>query len=354
MRRVLLTPPQMMPTLRGRMYVVTTLSLPPPEYLWLYGAFLTYSDLAAGNWPVGERVGGLDEDFAAGRNLMIDDLHDDVGLPRDEPELRKLSWWLVFPPYGWEMNDGQEYNMMTLVDQILFNAILPRARAVEYLRALLYCQTFHIRNLAARTLLVLGERPLDTDETLIFTQAIHAGDHQLAEGPMLGFAWRGEGRAADTAPTEEWSQRRRNTWRTVVEKGPTEPWRRMPILSDQEYLAAGRLEDAPRAEQRSALDNLRERFPDNWFLETALGTFLVHSEDAAEIAEGERILRTCVQSTPDCPTAHLTLGTALKYQGRRDEAMALFEDAVARWPWHNQAVDSCLWMMTDGMTAKPG
>lgn len=27
-------------------------------------------------------------------------------------------------------------------------------------------------------------------------------------------------------------------------------------------------------------------------------------------------------------------------EGRRDEAMALFEDAVARWPWNNQAVDS--------------
>ncbi len=40
-------------------------------------------------------------------------------------------------------------------------------------------------------------------------------------------------------------------------------------------------------------------------------------------------------------------------EGRRDEAMALFEDAVARWPWNNQAVDSFLWLLTDGMTAKP-
>lgn len=244
--------------------------------------------------------------------------------------------------------------MMTLVDQILFKAILPRARAVEYLRALLRSQTFHIRNLAARTLLVLGERPLDAEETLFFIQAINASDHQMAEGPMFGFAWRAEGRSGDTSPTAEWSERRRDMWRTVVENGPTEAWRRSPILADPEYQAAGRLEGAPRGEQRAGIDRLQKRFPGNWFLTTALGTHLIHSDDAAESAEGERILRSCVQSTPGCPTAHLTLGTALKYQGRRDEAMALFEDAVARWPWHNQAVDSCLWLLTDGMTAAAG
>jgi small-conductance mechanosensitive channel len=37
-------------------------------------------------------IRGLDEDFAAGRRQMVDDLHDDVGLSRDEPEFRKLSW----------------------------------------------------------------------------------------------------------------------------------------------------------------------------------------------------------------------------------------------------------------------
>jgi hypothetical protein len=353
-RRVVLTPPQMMPTMRGRMYVVSNLALPPPEYLYLYGAYLTCSELGAGNWPEGESVGGLDEDFAAARGLMVDDLHDDVGLPKDDADLRKLTWWVVFPPYGWDMNDGQEYNMMTLVDQILFKAVVPRARASEYLRALLRSQTFHIRNLAARTLLVLGERPLDAEETLIFFQAINAGDHQMAEGPMLGFAWRAEGRAADTSPTPEWSERRRATWRRVVDNGPTEAWRKSPILADAEYQAAGRLENAPRAEQRAGIDALQARFPNNWFLETALGTHLIHSDDPAEVAEGERVLRACVESTPDCPTAHLTLGTALKYQGRRDEAMALFEDAVMRWPWNNQAVDSCMWLLTDGMTAPAG
>ena len=102
---------------------------------------------------------------------------------------------------------------------------------------------------------------------------------------------------------------------------------------------------------RSVIAGLRARFPDNWFLETAFGTFLVNSSEAAEVQEGERILRACVGPTPDCPTAHLTLGTALKYQNRREEAMALFEDAVSRWPWHNQTVDSCLGLLTDGMTA---
>ena len=157
-------------------------------------------------------------------------------------------------------------------------------------------------------------------------------------------------RAADTAPTEEWSERRLETWRRMVDTGPTEAWRKHPILADPGYQAAGALENAPRAEQRAGIDALQARFPNNWFLETALGTHLIHGEEASDIAEGERILRSCVESTPDCPTAHLTLGTALKYQGRRDEAMALFEDAVARWPWHNQAVDSCMWLLTDGMT----
>ncbi len=58
-------------------------------------------------------------------------------------------------------------------------------------------------------------------------------------------------------------------------------------------------------------------------------------------------------TTPDCPTAHLSLGTCLKRRGLRDEAMQVFEDAVRRWPWHSQAVDSCLWMITDGMTSGP-
>ena len=102
---------------------------------------------------------------------------------------------------------------------------------VGYLRALHRSQTFHIRNLAARAVLVLGERPLDVEERLIFLQAINAGDHQMADGP--------------------------------------------------------------------------------------------------------------------------THGAALNHQGRRDEAMALFEDA-ARWPWNNQAVDPRVWLLSDGMTASPG
>ncbi len=346
----LLRPPQMLPTLHGRYYALTSLNLPEPEYLYLYGLFLLHSAMAAGNWPTGERVGGIDEDFAAARNLLVDDLHADVGLPHDDERLRQLSWWVVFPPYGWDMNDGQEYNMMTLVDQILHKRVLPLADAESYLRALLESQATHLRYLAARTLLVLGKGPASAAETIHFQGALQASDMAHAMPAMTRFAWLAEGRASDTSPPPEWVERRRQIWQRMVANGPTEVWRRSPLLRDPDYLAAATPGLDP-AEQRARLDALLARRPGDWFLETALGALLMSGEAPADVQRGEEILRRAVATTPDCPTAHLPLGTHLKYQGRRDEAMAVFEDGVRRWPWHSQLVDCCLWMVTDGMTA---
>lgn len=348
----LLRPPEMLPTLRGRYYVLTSLSLPEPEYLYLYGLFLLHSAMAVGNWPTGERVGGLEDDFAAARSLLVDDLHADVGLPPDDERLRALSWWLVFPPYGWDMNDGQEYNMMTLVDQILQQRLLPLTEADAYLRSLLDSQATHLRNLAARTLLVLGKGPKTAAQTAHYRGALLASDADQAAAAMTRFAWLAEGRTPDTTPPPEWVERRRQIWQRMVDNGPTEPWRRSPLLRDPEYLAAAEPK-LDSADQRTRLDALLASHPGNWFLETALGGLLMSGDVPAEVARGEAMLRHAIATTPDCPTAHFPLGTNLKYQGRRDEAMAVLEDAVRRWPWHSQAVDCCLWMVTDGMTAPP-
>jgi tetratricopeptide (TPR) repeat protein len=348
----LLRPPRLLPTLHGRSYILTSLTLPEPEYLYLYGLFLLYSAMAVGNWPKDERVGGRDEDFAASRNLLIDDLHADVGLPLDDEKLRALSWWVVFPPYGWDMNDGQEYNLMTLVDQIVFKRLLPLAAAEAYLRAILESQATHLRNLAARTLLVLGKGPATPTETIHYRGALYASDLRVVKPAMARFAWQAEGRAQDSTPPAEWIEKRHQDWQRMVDNGPTEAWRRSPLLRDPEYLAAAK-PDLPREQQRTHLEALIAKHPGDWFLDTALGTLLMSGADTGQARRGEEILRRCVATNPDCATAHLSLGTHLKHQGRREEAMAIFEDAVRRWPWHNQAVDSCLWMVTDGMTAPP-
>jgi hypothetical protein len=250
------------------------------------------------------------------------------------------------------MNDGQEYNMMTLVDQILVKRLLPLAGAEAYLRAVLESQATHLRNLAARTLLVLGKGPTTPAETSHYWAALNASDMQLAAPAMARFAWHAEGRARDSSPPKEWIERRVLSWRRIVDSGPSEAWRRSPLLRDPEYLAAAKPGIAPE-EQRSRLEALLTAHPGDWFLETALGALLMSHRDGGDAGRGEEILTRCVATTPDCSTAHLALGTHLKHQGRRDEAMAVFEDAVRRWPWHSQAVDCCLWMLTDGMTSVP-
>jgi hypothetical protein len=101
LRGYLLRPPQMLPSLHGRYYALTSLTLPEPEYLYLYGLVLLYSAMAAGNWPRGTRVGGREEDFAASRNLLVDDLHADVGLPgTTRSSARCRGGWCSRPTAG--------------------------------------------------------------------------------------------------------------------------------------------------------------------------------------------------------------------------------------------------------------
>lgn len=162
---LLLRPPRMFPFAQGRTFVIESLTLPSPEHLYLFSAWLMDSHRASGTWPKPEKVGGSDEDFAASRNLLVDDLHADCGIPLDDKAMRQLSWWIVFPPYGWDMNDGNDYNMMTVFDQITHKKLLPMEDAIAYLRALLTCQGMGIRNLAARCLMGYREPPRDGFES---------------------------------------------------------------------------------------------------------------------------------------------------------------------------------------------
>ncbi|MFZ0428469.1 MAG: hypothetical protein WAO20_10165 [Acidobacteriota bacterium] len=343
---LLLRPPQAFPSIQGRVYMVESLVYPSPEYLYLYGVFLLQSPRATGNWPRTRQVGGLEQDFDQSKNLLVDDLHKDCGLPADDARLRALSWWVVFPPYGWDMNGAQEYNMMTLVDQIARRPIVPLETGLHYLRALLKSQLVFIRSLAARTLLLLGETPRDLHESTCFIQALNANDQQLASGSMVQFQWALAGHDPQSSPPPDWPQQCAGSWQAAASAGPTEQWRQAPILHDPEYLTLAQVPVEEAERMISGLEGMLEKHPRNWFLRSAYGARLMQGPDPAR---GEALLRECLADTPGCPDAHLNLGTRLKWQGRRREAMSVFEDAVHRWPWHHQAVDSCMWLLTDDM-----
>ncbi len=149
----------------------------------------------------------------------------------------------------------------------------------------------------------------------------------------------------------QWFEECSNEWKSLTMAGPREPWRDDHILSDPEYQQLAQLPRGQRPRQRQGLERLLGRHPGNWFLRSAYGGALMEGPDPAR---GEQMLRQCIEDTTDCPDAHLNLGTRLKWQGRRDEAMSVFENAVLRWPRNHQAVDSCLWLLTDGMVEAPG
>lgn len=348
---LLIKPPQHFPYLQGQVYAMSSLVYPSPEYLYMYGTYLLQSPRAAGNWPKAEQVGGLEQDFRDARAWLVDDLHKDVGLPVDDEKLRSLSWWVVFPPYGWQMNEGQSYNAMTLVDQIADKKTVSVETGLAYLRALLESQTVFLRNLAARTLMVFGHSPQSVLESDCYTEALLAADRQEATKKMAYFRWilHGNDRQAPMPP--QWFEECSNEWKRLTMAGPREPWRDDHILSDPEYQQLARLPREQRPQQRQGLERLLGRHPGNWFLRSAYGGALMEGPDPAR---GEQMLRQCIEDTPDCPDAHLNLGTRLKWQGRRDEAMSVFENAVLRWPRNHQAVDSCMWLLTDGMVEAPG
>jgi len=200
MSTLLLKPPEWLPWIHGQVYAMRSIQLPTPDYLYLYAAYLLQSQQGEGDWPRGQKVGGLEADFEQSKNLLVDDLHDDCGLPRDDAALRKLSWWLVFPPYGWQLNDGQDYNMMTFFSQVSEHHVVPLDVAVAYLRHLLTSQALEIRNLAARCLMVYRVPPRDPVEAQHYNQAREWSDWPEASAAMAKYQHQIEGVEA----TEAW------------------------------------------------------------------------------------------------------------------------------------------------------
>lgn len=342
--------PAQVPYLNNQVYYLDSVVYPNPEYLYMFGVFLMQSPAASGNWPSGQTPGGLEGDFTDARTRLVDDLHKDIGLPLDDQALRALSWWVVFPPYGWQMNDGQSYNMMTLIDQIGISRTVSAETGESYLRALMRSQLLFLRNLAVRTLLVLGCPPRDERETQCYATALKAKDQQIAAGYMTDLRWQLEGRDPAAQKPEDWQAHCWQQWQAIAASGPTEAWRGDPIFSDPEYMQLGRLRQEQPALALAETERLLARDPGNWFLRSAYGAWLM---EGPEPARGEQLLRACLSDTPGCPDAHFNLGTRLKWQGRRDEAMTVFEEAVRRWPHNRQAVDSCMWLLTDDMVSKP-
>jgi SAM-dependent methyltransferase len=263
--QLLLRVPACFPYHHKHFYLFDSPDLPSPEYLYLFGVTLLQSPHAAGNWPQTGRPGGIEEDFEASKNLWIDDLHQDAGIPRDDEALRRLSYWLVFPPYGYEKNAGQEYNLVTLFSQVEERQLVPRNAAVAYLRRLLTGQAGFLRNLAARALMVYGEAPKAPHETHGYLQALAADDYGVA-APILDRFERLLGRAA-----EDPEKRRRE----LAASGPRAASRDLPDLVDSAVLEAA--------------------------------------------------------------------------AGGRNEALRRLQDAVRRWPWHQQAVDACLGLVTQDL-----
>ncbi len=344
---LLLRPPASFSSVHNTFYTLNSLTLPTPEYLYLYGVYLMQSARAEGNWPRGDKIGGLSDDFTASRALLVDDLHRDICLPLDHEPFRTLSWWVVFPPYGWEMNDGQEYNMMTLVDQIAITPILPANDGIAYLHALLTAQMLFIRYLAARTLLILGIAPRHPADTRLYQASLQANDYPVAV--MARLQWSIE--HSDTEPPSDWEQQCSEQWQSILQQAPTPVWHDDAIFALPEYQRLNTLDPEDNDSFIRVLRPLFNTMPENWFVRAALGARLMQGE-APE--EGEKMLRDCLADSPsDCPDAYINLGTRLKWQGRKIEAMKVFEQAVQRWPWHSQSVESCMVLLTDDMVYFP-
>jgi tetratricopeptide (TPR) repeat protein len=347
----ILHPPRSFPVMKGKYFLLESLTLPSVEYLYMLGTHFMDSPFAGGNWPSGEGFGGTEEDFAVSRALLVDDLHTDLNLPNDVDQFAQLSNWVVWPPYGWDQNDGQRYNMMTLIDQIGVQRSVPMEHGVEYLYALLASQFLHLRNLAARTLLVLGQAPRDADETRLFLNAVNASDHAEATVPMVRFRWVLEGNDPATMPDAAFVSETSAYWQEMLQDAPRQPWTQLPILRDPVY--QGLAERAggggiPEGEHREALDLLRQRYPGDWFVDVAYGYFLLQGPDPEG---GETLLQEAIAACPGDPTAHFTLGAFYRQQGRTDEALHLYKEAARLQPWDPNAVANAMWMLTADMVA---
>ncbi len=350
---LLLHPPKHFPSMYGQFHELRSLTMPSPEYLYLYGLYLMQSPRAEGNWPHGEQGGGLDEDFIAARALLVEDLHHDADLPVDDPRLRELSWWVVFPPCGWRMNEGQAYNLMTLVDQIAMHPRLPADDAIAYLRALLRSQMPFVRHLAARTLLVLDIAPRNHWEAAHYRQALQATDRDEALTAMAHWQ-HALNHDERKQPAEDWRERCERHWRSQIERVPP-PWHEDPAASDGEFQRACMMLDAEGDADLPALWNrLHERYPNSWLLRVAQARYWLHRSEQEWRVQGEALLRRCLDDQPPCADAHLALALWKKRSGQRDEAMHLCEHALRRWPWDGEIVDFCMHLTTQEMIAFPG
>lgn len=343
MHQVLLQPPQTFPSMHGRFFVMESLTLPSPEYIYQYAVHLMQSSRSGGNWPQSQKVGGLDSDFRMSRELLVNDLHQDCDLPKDDPALRKLSWWVVFPPFGWEMNDGQDYNLMTIFDQISHQKIVPMDVGTDYLRALLRCQSPDIRNLAARALMVYRVPPSNALEAAHYNQSMHSRDWELARGAMAKHQSQLENdpKAGDLAETyatqcQEWFRQTPPVLSHVT-----------AAINDPDYVALTKVPGDQLVEGVARLAALLRRYPDDWVLKMLHASQSMAGPDPRG---GEARLRELIKNPPDCCEGHSRLGTMLKRQGRFQESMEVYEDELRRWPWNYRAVDSCLWLITEGMT----
>lgn len=348
MNDAVLFPPRAFPAMRGRCFLHSSTSLAPIEYLYMTGVHFMSSPLSGGNWPEGPVPGGLDEDFHLARELLIDDLLVDVGCPTDEPALRRLATWVVWPPYGWERNEGQEHNLLALIDQIALRKVVPLDVGVEFLRALLRAQGTHIRHLGARALMLLDVGPADPDETRAYAQALHASDHAQARPAMERLRWMVEARPGAGRPPADFGERLQARWRAFLQGAPMEPWAAAPILRDPLYLQLGALDPENHRTRAALTSALLEKYPDDWFAAVAGGLTLLYGPHPEE---GEAILRAAMAATPGSAAAHFTLAGWYWEQGLVEEATRIYLDAVRRRPWDGHAVANAMWIVTDPMVS---
>jgi hypothetical protein len=285
---------------------------------------------------------GTNEDFKLGREILIDNLFNDIGLAQKDQTLRRLFTWVAWPPYGWFQNECGQYSMMTLVDQITHKKIVPFQDGALCLRRLLRSQIYNLRLLAARTLMVLGEKPLDPLETMFFSQSLNASDFREIFPYMARFRWIFEGNDYKLNPNPEFAARFEQSLNMTVERGPRENYYKSPSLNDPLYR---RLAETPAGDTRASrltLDALKKKYPGDWFIEAADA----FEELSVNPASGEKRLKVCMDRTPGDTIAHLTLATWLRNKKRFEEAREIYFKMVERWPWDFRAVGNAMWSVT--------
>ena len=148
--------------------------------------------------------------------------------------------------------------------------------------------------------------------------------------------------------TEAWQRSREEERRTWLVSTPPFLDHRTIAESDPDYQEMETNPSATLEEGVAKLEMLMGRYPEDWVLKVLHASQLLQGIDPPR---GETIMRTLLEDPIDSFEGHSRYGTWLKYVGgRRDEAFAVYEDALRRWPWCQQASDACVWMLTDGMT----